>query len=596
MRRPRPSLAALGAACVLALPAAADLDAQHVEPPPPTAYALEDVTVVGAEGARRADVTLVVREGRIAALAPGAEVPSDARVLEGDSLFVYPGLVDAEGEPRFSFPGAVEEEDGDGGEGDDVVAWNPARPVQGFLAHRRAADALDAVGEELDGARKAGVVASAVHPSGGVLPGRGALLLHRLAAEQPRELVLTPVLGPVMAFRRAGRVYPSTHFGLVAFLRQVMLDAERHASLVDAHAERPGEGPAPSWDPDLEVLAAAARGEAPVYFRADAAADVRQALELSDSFGFRAVIVGGEEAWRAAEELARRDVPVLVSLDFPEPTRWQPEEAEEAGADTAAAPSDTAAARSDTAAGGEAEVETDTAEAELDPAVLREKREIEDAWANAARLDEAGVRIALTSGGGEADLREGARKAVEYGLSEEAAIRALTTTPAELLGVPWLARLEPGGSATFVVTDGPLLDEDTRVRYTFVEGRMERGAEPGREPEEPPAVDVTGTWSIEIDSEAQSYEGTLELEQEDARFGGTLEGQFGTLDVDDGLVSGEEVSFSVTADVEGETMEVTLTGTVSGDRMSGSGSGPPGIGAFTWTAEREGPDGRRAER
>lgn len=588
MRRSRPSLAALGAACVLALPATAHLDAQHVEPPPPTAYALEDVTLVGADGARRAGVTLVVREGRIAALAPGAEVPADARVIEGDSLFVYPGLVDAEGEPRFSFPEADGDEDGDDG-GDDVVAWNPERPVQGFLAHRRAVDALEAVGEDLQDARKAGVVASAVHPSGGVLPGRGALLLHRLAAEQPRELVLAPVLGPVMAFTPGTRVYPSTHFGLVAFLRQVMLDAERHASLVDAHAERPDEGPAPSWDPDLEVLAAAARGEAPVYFRADAAANVRQALELADGFGFRPVIVGGEEAWRAADELARRDVPVLVSLDFPEPTRWQPEESEEAGADTATAPSDTAA-------GGEAEATTDTAEAELDPAVLREKREIEDAWANAGRLVEAGVRVALTSGGGEADLREGARKAVEYGLSEEAALRALTATPAELLGVPWLARVEPGGSATFVVTDGPLLDEDTRVRYTFVEGRMQVGSEPGAEPDQPPAADLGGTWSIEIDSEAQSYEGTLELEQDGARFDGTLEGQFGTLDVDDGLVSGEEVSFSVTADIGGEAMEVTFSGTVSGDRMSGSGSGPPGIGAITWTAEREGPDGRRAER
>ncbi len=589
MRRPRPSLAALGAACVLALPTTDHLDAQHVEPPPPTAYALEDVTVVGGDGTRRAAVTLVVREGRIAALGPGAEVPADARVLEGDSLLVYPGLVDAEGEPRFSFPEADEDEDGEDGGGEDVVAGGPERPVRGFLAHRRAVDALDAVGEDLEDAREAGVVASAVHPSGGVLPGRGALLLHRVGAEHARELVLAPVLGPVMAFARRARVYPSTHFGLVAFLRQVMLDAERHASLVDAHAERPDEGPAPSWDPDLEVLAAAARGEAPVYFRADAAADVRQALELADAFGFRPVIVGGEEAWRAADELARRDVPVLVSLDFPEPTRWQPEEPEESGADTATAPSDTAA-------GGEAEATTDTAEAELDPAVLREKREIEDAWANAGRLVEAGVRVALTSGGGEADLGEGARKAVEYGLSEDAALRALTATPAELLGVPWLARVEPGGSATFVVTDGPLLDEDTRIRYTFVEGRVQVGAEPGAELDQPPAADLSGTWSIGIDSEAQSYEGTLELEQDGARFDGTLEGEFGTLDVDDGRVSGEEVSFSVTADIGGEAMEVTFSGTVSGDRMSGSGSGPPGIGAFTWTAEREGPGGRRAER
>lgn len=582
-RRPRrPAAVLLGAA--LALLAGGELSAQHVEPPLPTAYALQGVTVVAPDGTRRSGLTLVVRESRIEALGADVEIPADAELLEGDSLLVYPGLVDAEGEPRFSFA-EPEDEAGDEGSGDRIVSWNPERSAQGLQARRRAADALDAAGDDLEEAREAGVVASAVHPSGAALPGRGTLLLHRLDAAQPRELVLTPTLGPVMAFRAAGRVYPSTHFGLVAFHRQVLLDAERHGRLVQAHARRPAAGPAPVWDPDLEVIEAATRGAAPVFFRADVVEDVRQALDLADRHGFRPIIVGGEEAWRAADELARRDVAVLVSLDFPEPTRWEPEDdAEEATSDTAGAVSpDTAGAAAPETAG------------ELEPAVLREKRRIEDAWANAGRLAEAGVRIALTSGGGKADLREGARKAVEYGLPEPAAVRALTATPAEILGAPWLTAVESGAAATFVVTDGPLLAEDSEVRYTFVEGRLEVGAEPGAEPEEPPAADLTGSWTLEIQGGMGAFEGTLELEQEGADFEGTVEGQFGTLEVADGLVSGSDVSFTVTVDAGGQTLELDFTGEVSGDTMSGTGSGPPEMGTFTWEATREGPAATEGE-
>src|SRR5690606_11305278 len=97
----------------------------------------------------------------------------------------------------------------------------------------------------------------------------------------------------------------------------------------------------------------------------------------------------------------------------------------------------------------------------------------EESYANAVRLSAAGVRFALTSGGGEAALLEGARRAIEYGLSEADALRALTATPAALFGAPHLARIEAGLPATFIVADGPLFDEETKLVYTFVEGALE---------------------------------------------------------------------------------------------------------------------------
>lgn len=554
---------ALSAALAL-LVAAGGLQAQHADPPPPAAYALEDVTVVRPDGSRRAGMTVVVRGDLVEALGPDVEVPADARVLEGDSLRVYPGLVDAEGEPLFEFPEPGEEE-----EEDEPVIWAPDRRNQGLLAHRRAVEHLSAAGSDLSGARKAGIVASGVLPDDAALPGRGAVLLHRVAAGTPAETVLRPELGPVMSFEPSSEGYPSTHFGVVAFLRQTLEDARRQTRLSGAHASSPRGMTPPRWDPDLSVLSEATDGDPMVFFRAHRASDIRQAVEMADRYGFRVAVVGGREAWKVADLLRRRGIPVLASTDFPEPKRWDGEkEEEEAAADSVPAEEGR----------------------ELEPAVLREKRRIEDARANAARLVEAGVTVALTSGGGEAELLEGTRTAVEYGLPEAEALRALTSVPAELLGVPWLARVEPGMPATFVVTDGPLLEEGTRVAYTFVEGRLEEGAVPGEGPEEPPAADLTGSWEMEIDGSMGTLETTLTLEQSAGRLEGEMETRFGTLEVTGGTVSGTDVSFTAILDAGGQTAELSFSGEVEGDEMSGSGSGPPQMGPFTWEATRSSPD------
>lgn len=610
MDLPLPTLRATSilAAALLLAGISSPAAAQHETPPEPAAYALEDVTLVRPGDTTMSGVNLVVRGPVLEAVGPDVAVPEDAQVLEGDSLRVYPGLVDAEGGTELAWPGAKPGEDGsNGGErgGAEVVPWNPSREAQGFTPSRRAVDAVDVTGEDLASSRKSGVVASAVHPADGIAPGSGVLLLHRPGAGTPRELVLRPELGPVLAFETADQAYPSTHFGVVAYLRQQFEDARRLQAVQAAHRENAAGMEAPGWDPALEALVSATDGSPRVFFRAHRAQDIRQALDMAEAWGFRPVVVGGREAWKVADRLADSDVPVLVSLDFPTARRWKPDEEEggeepDADAPEGEAPPDTAGGGEPGVPGGEAGEggpAADTAaaaggqEEELEAEVLREKRRLEDAYANAARLVDAGVRVALTSGDGEADLREGARKAVEYGLAEEEALRALTTVPAGLLGAPWLTRAEAGYPANLVVASGPLLEEGTEIRYTFVEGRLEVGVEPGAEPEEPPAVDVTGRWEVEMEGAMGSFDVTLSLEQQGARFEGTMTTQFGPGKVVNGVVSGNEVSFALVVDAGGDTVRLDLSGEASGDEMSGTGSGPPQVGSLTWEASRAGPGG-----
>jgi hypothetical protein len=532
--------------------------AQHVEPPPPAAYALQNVTVVRADGARATAQTVIVRGGRIEAIGRGLAVPLDARVLTGDTVYVYPGLIDGQGTVRFEFPRDTTNRA-------NVRSWDAPRVVQGFLPSRRVVDFLAATGGDGADLRKKGVVAVAVHPSptDPLMPGRGALVMLRREAATPQQLLIEPVLAPLFTLRGARGVYPATIMAVVPWYRQLFMDAQRQVQLTQVASADPRAVMPPAHDPDMAVVQEVLR-EGRVFFAANDAEEIRRVLRLSEEFRLRPVIVGGTEAWRVADELRARNVPVLLNVDFGTPRRWKPD-----------------AAR-DTAPNGE-----------VDPGVEREKRQFEERYRGAARLAEAGVTFALVSGG-RGDLLAGARRAVEYGLPEAAALRALTATPATLYGVPNLVRVEAGMPATFIVADRPLLEKDARVLYTFVEGSLERGVEQRAAPAaagavqeggDAPAGDiiqVAGTWRFEITG-PMSQDATVRLTQEGTTLSGTMEGIGGTLSLT-GTIEGERLTLHTTVTMGGQSIPLTFAGTVRGNEASGTVDTP--MGGLDWTARR----------
>jgi imidazolonepropionase-like amidohydrolase len=545
-------LAALGLAAVQ--PGAAT--AQFVEPPPPAAYALRDVTLVRADGSRVAGQTLVVRGSRIEAIGANVPVPADARVLNGDSLFVHPGIIDGAGSVRWEFPRDTTSRE-------RVRSWDPPRSVQGFMPSRLVIDHVSARGGDVADLRRRGVVAVAVHPgtTEPLMPGRGTFLLLRRTAGTPQQLTIEPVLPPLLTLRGGRGVYPATGMAVLQWYRQLFMDAQRQAQLRQVASRDPRAAVPPAHDPDMAVVQEMLGGERRVFFAASSADEIRRVLGLAAEFGLQPVIVGGGEAWRVAEELRARNVPVLVDVDFPTPRRWKPD-----------AP--------------------DTAQAAQEPAVVRERRQFEDLYANAGRLERAGVTFALVSGG-RGDIRAGARKAVEHGLTEGAALRALTATPAAIYGAPHLARVEPGLPATFVVTDAPLLATDARVLYTFVEGALEGGAEPrtraaaGVAPEggDAPAgdiVNVAGAWRVEL-SVPDQPPFTMRLTQEGSALSGTMESPMGAIPVS-GTIEGARVTLRASLPAGGQQISLVFAGEATADSMSGTLETP--MGNFDWNARR----------
>jgi hypothetical protein len=551
---------------VLLLASAPPAHAQFVEPPAPAAYALQDVTVVRADGTRATGQTVIVRRGRIEAIGAGIAIPADAQLLAGDSLLVYPGMIDGFGTVKWEFPRDTTNRA-------NVRSWDPPRSVMGFTPSRRVVDYLGATGSDVADQRRRGVVAVAVHPSAAdpLMPGRGAFVTLRRDAVTPQQLVVTPVLPPLMTLRGGRGVYPNTSMAVQQWFRQTFSDAQRLAQVTQVASADPRVATPPAFDTDMSVVHEALR-DGRVFFAADDAEDIRRVLRLAQEFGLRPVIVGGREAWRVTDELRAGNVPVLVNVDFATPRRWRPDAAPDTAAD-----------------------------APVEPAVERERRQFVDQYANAGRLAQAGVTFALVSGG-RGDIRTGIRRAIEYGLAEDAALRAVTTTPASLYGVPHMVRVEQGMPATFVVTDGPLFDSDTRVRYTFVEGSLERGAEPrpparavGTTPTagDAPAGDiiqVAGTWNVSLTGPMGAQSFTMRLTQEGTTLTGTMDGMGGTLPVT-GRIEGERLTLNATLTMGGQSIPLDFTGTVSGDTARGTIATP--MGNMDWTATRTGGPGAR---
>jgi len=537
-------------AAALCMLAADDVQAQFREPPRAAAYALQNATVVDAMGQRREGMTVVVRGPVIESIGRGAAVPADARVLAGDSLVVYPGLIDAHGKAAHVLPA-------DSIDRRTVKSWAPTREAIGFRPHREIADYLTVTASDAAAQRRAGIVAVAVHPTDGLMPGQGALLLLRADAAGPADMLLDPSLGPVFTLRSRRGFYPSTGMGTLAWYRQTFLDAARQTRIAQAASnDARGIGLLP-FDRDYAMLQSVSGGAVPVWFLANTSSEIRQVLLLSEELGLRPIIVGAREAWKLADELKRRDIAVLASVDFTKPKQWKPESADSASSE---------------------------------PGVLRERRAIEDEYRNAGRLAEAGVRFALVSNGGEADLLAGTRKAITYGLSEAAALQALTLTPAALLGVPALGRLEAGAPANFVVANGPLFGRDTRVRYTMVAGVLETnqaGASGARGGASADAVSAAGTWSIETETPEGSQPGTLVLTQDGGNVTGTFRSQFGDAPVN-GTINGSELSLTMVLSFGGQQLRIELSGTIDGETASGTAETP--MGSARWTGRRTSPN------
>lgn len=406
-------------------------------------YAVRGCRIVPATGPPVEKGAIVIRDGLIEALGPAGKVkiPGDAEIVEADGLVAYPGLVSALSNLFLEPPAPA------GGQAPGLAAGFPGQARQAAPADDRfppgpgllVLDQLKPKKASVESFHRAGFTTVLVAPTQGIFEGQSVLL--NLNGEDIAPMVLRNGAALHINFTTERGGYPSSLMGTIAHIRQSFIDADYYAARQAQYARSPAGLKRPAYDPRLEALAPFVRDRRPVVFQCNNQEDIKRALKIVAEFKLNAMLAGATEAWRVAEALKKSPVPLLVGLDFRPP------------------------ATSKYATQGEE---------------LRKRAEAELYPANAAALARAGLDFALVSGAnadGAAVLRA-VRAAVKAGLSKEAALRALTVTPARFLGLDRaLGSLEPGKTANVVLVKGEIFDDGAQVAAVFADGVLFKYAE-----------------------------------------------------------------------------------------------------------------------
>jgi imidazolonepropionase-like amidohydrolase len=382
--------------------------------------AIRNATVHTAAGPAMERATVVVRNGLIESVGANVTLPPDAWLVEAPGVHVYPGLTDALS--TWGMPGPAPLRPG------EPLARGPEdRPLNTSWLH--AQDLVNPSERAISAARNAGFTSAVVFPVHGIFGGQGAVL--NLAGEKAGPMTVAGSVGLYQSLAtRAFNSFPGSLMGVLAYFRQIYLDADAYRAEKAAYQANPRGARRPDYDRALEGVLESPRVLVPAVW----GKEIERMLAAGAEWKRPIILYGGHDAARVSAKLAKAKVPVLINLKWPERERDADPEAEES----------------------------------LQVLELRDQ-----APAVPAALAKAGVSFAFYSGGVEraADLRAAVKKAVDAGLDREAAVRALTLSTAEIYGVSdRLGSIEPGKIANLTVTDGDLFQTSTKIKFVVIDG------------------------------------------------------------------------------------------------------------------------------
>lgn len=365
--------------------------------------------------------TVLVENGKIAAVGRDIKVPRGAQVIDARGNVVMPGLFDAGDKLGTVEIPALQITV------DDTEYTAPLQP------QLRVLDALNPESENLLVSRAAGITNSLSTPADGNLIGGQSAVIQLDGSTVDQMVVKSPAALHISLGEQSKMTYgvkngaPETRMGEMAMLRQAFLKAQHYKEVQDAYAQKnSGKEPAapPARDLKMDAMVAALEGKIPVVARADRVSDMESALRLADEFHFHLILADAAAAWRIADQLAARKVPVIVGPILEEPGRME------------------------------------SVDVRLD---------------NAARLYKAGVPIAIqTAADNEVrNLPFEVEYAISYGLPEDAALQALTLNPARFFGVDnRLGSIDQGKDANLIVLDGTPFRVKTHVLAELIDGKV----------------------------------------------------------------------------------------------------------------------------
>ncbi len=514
----------------------------------PGVYAITGGTVHPVSATEISNGVVIIRDGLIEAVGANLPIPADATTIDVKGGHVYPGIIDAH--TSLGFPAATPPRRGRG-------AGAPARQQQtppplpetspAFLAVRE----VKLSAEDVEAKRATGVTTILTAPAFGIFNGQ-SVVLNLGEGETGSRVVRDAATQQISFSPRPAWTFPDSLMGVIADIKQTLLDAQQYSAAHAIYDRNPSGYRRPEDNAALQALASVLRRDVPVVFTADSESMMRRAEAIAKEFNLRYILSGARQGYRFADELKASNVPVFVSVKWPLPP-----------------------ANKD----------------DRDEQPLRLIRDRQLAPTTPSVLAKNGVAFALVSGGGKtSDFIPGIRKAIENGLSEDDALRAVTISPARILGIDrQLGTLEKGKIANVLITDKPLFAKEVKVKRVFIDGREaklpteEERARRGAEAASP----LEGTWNLTIKTPQGDVSIIATFHVESGHITGTFSGDRGSGDIRNGSLDGTTVEFTISVRARpDETGDWVFHGTLHDSTMDGTVSTTLGTFQFSGSKSR----------
>ena len=493
-------------------------------------YAFTNATIVKDAQTTLQNAILVIRQGKIEAVGNNISIPKDAVVIDCNGKYIYPAFIDIYSD--YGMP-ATERLQTAGGAAaffrtqqlisntKGAYGWN-----QSIKSETEAYKIFTADDTKAKTLRDIGFGAVLTHQKDGIARGTGAFVT--LAAQPDNFVLLKDKASAHYSFNKgtSAQSYPSSMMGSIALLRQTYLDAQWYKSNPASEGVNLS---LKSWNDNQSLPQ--------IFEAADKWNDLR-ADKIGDEFGVQYIIKGGGNEYQRLKEMAETKASFILSLNYP--------------------------------AAMDADDPNDLRFVGLD-----DLKHWELAPGNAAAFEKAGINFCLTTAdlSNVTEFMANLRKAMEYGLTEQKALDALTKAPATMLGLyDKIGSLDAGKIANFLITSGPVFAEKTVLLQNWTQGLKNSVKDENW-------YDVKGIYTLIANTNTGIK--TFSVDLKDAGIASfmskdTLTGKYS--------YDGKLVKLSYTEGRGPNAKETILSGVATGKTWNGRGSDALGNN-FTWTAD-----------
>ena len=360
---------------------------------------------------------LLFENGKITAIGHGLEISENTEIIDVSGKHIYPGLISAGSTLGLQEIGAVR------ATRDNAETGSINPNVKANVSYHPDSELIPV-------SRSNGVLISHVIPQSGRIPGTSSLML--LDGWTWEDCTLKhPV---AMNLNWPSMDYNFSHWNKKSIKEQ---DKERNEALSEidrlfnsARAYNKLDKSSNNFqsNPRLSALSKVTNGEIPLLIKANTLKQIESAVFWSIEQKIEIMILGGKDAWRTTDLLIENNIPVIYESVLSVPNRRY--------------------------------------------------EDYDQPYKTPKMLHDAGVKFCISNSTSSfqtphlRNLPYHAAMAVSFGLDSEEAIRSMTLSTAEILGIADLVgSLEPGKDATLFISDGDILDIRSNVEMAFINGK-----------------------------------------------------------------------------------------------------------------------------